>query len=114
VSQHAASLVKAALACAVVAAVPVAVPAWAQNTQNEYRPTGTRIISQTEAAGPDMGRRLLRLTSACVNRRYDSEVVSLPQGQQIDFIASALRDYAIDGLWARSEAMALAMGGVGQ
>jgi hypothetical protein len=104
VSHHAASLVKAALACAVVAAVAAAVPARAQNTQEEYRPTGTRIISQTEAADPDMGRRLLRLTSACVNRRYDSEVVSLLRNGNPEVVA-----YAAEGIRDRDNQSPLAL-----
>ncbi len=103
-SLNAASLVKAALACAVVAALPAAVPARAQNTQDEYRPTGTRIISQTEAADPDLGRRLLRLTSACVNRRYGSEVVSLLRHGNPEVVA-----YAAEGIRERENQSPLAL-----
>lgn len=73
----------------------LAMPADAQNTQDEYRPTGTRIISQTQAADPDMGRRLLKTTAACVNRRFGNEVVSLLRNgnpEVVAYAAAGIRD----------------------
>ncbi|MXO72288.1 hypothetical protein [Alteraurantiacibacter buctensis] len=55
----------------------IAGSAQAQNTQNVYRPTGTRIISQTEQADLQDGRRLLKLVGACVVGRFPAEAVAL-------------------------------------
>lgn len=70
-----------------------AVPAGAQNTQEEYRPTGTRIISQQEQADPDFSRRLLKETAACVNRYDAVAVVALLRGE-----GQAALDYAAQGI----------------
>lgn len=71
------------------AAVPVA----AQNTQEEYRPTGTRIISQQQEADPDYSRRLLKETAACVNRYDAAAVVALLRGGNQPAL-----DYAAEGI----------------
>ncbi|MCL6251912.1 hypothetical protein M3P36_12770 [Altererythrobacter sp. KTW20L] len=84
------SLSLAALAALVVS---TAIPAEAQNTQNSYRPTGTRIISQQEEADPDYSRRLLKETAACVNRYDSSGVVGLLRGGN-----QAALDYAAGGI----------------
>jgi hypothetical protein len=77
--------------CALV--LSVSVPAAAQNTQEEYRPTGTRIISQQQQADPDFSRRLLKETAACVNRYDAVAVVALLRGE-----GQAALDYAAEGI----------------
>ncbi|MEO5707014.1 MAG: hypothetical protein ABIT10_06250 [Alteraurantiacibacter sp.] len=71
----------------------VAVPAAAQNTQEEYRPTGTRIISQQEEADPDFSRRLVKRTAACVHRSDAAGVLALLRGGRQDAL-----DYAAAGI----------------
>lgn len=70
-------------------------PALAQNTQEEYRPTGTRIISQPEAPDPDYGRKLLKRMSACISRYDAAGVVALLRGGNqaaVDYAAAGFRD----------------------
>jgi hypothetical protein len=76
-------------------AVCIAVPATAQNTQNSYRPTGTRIISQTEEADPDYSRKLLKETAACVNRYDAAGVLAVLRGGNqpaLDYAAEGIRN----------------------
>lgn len=82
----------------------LATPAQAQNTQDEYRPTGTRIVSQAQTADPDTGRRLLRLTAACVNRRFGAEVVTLLRSGNPEAVA-----YAAEGIRDRDDQSPLAL-----
>lgn len=76
-------------------ALCMALPAAAQNTQNAYRPTGTRIISQQEEADPDYSRRLLKETAACVNRYDAAGVVALLRGGNqpaLEYAAEGIRN----------------------
>lgn len=78
-----------------LAAGLAAAPARAQNTQEEYRPTGTRIISQPEAPDPDYSRKLLKRMSACISRYDAAGVVALLRGGNqaaLDYAAAGFRD----------------------
>lgn len=85
-----------AVSCLLVTALAaLSLPAQAQNTQEEYRPTGTRIISQAEAPDPEYGRKLMKRMSACIER-YDAQgVVALLRGGNqaaVDYAAAGFRD----------------------
>jgi hypothetical protein len=88
-------MIRSLFLVAAVSGAALAVPAQAQNTQEEYRPTGTRIISQAEAPDPDYSRKLLKRMSACISR-YDAEgVVALLRGGNqpaVDYAATGFRD----------------------
>lgn len=88
-------MIRSLILGAAVSLAALAVPAQAQNTQEEYRPTGTRIISQSEAPDPDYSRKLLKRMSFCINRYNADGVVELLRGgnqSAVDYAAAGFRD----------------------
>lgn len=88
-------MIRSLILGATVSLAVLAVPVQAQNTQEEYRPTGTRIISQPEAPDPDYSRKLLKRMSACISRYDAAGVVALLRGGNqtaVDYAATGFRD----------------------
>ena len=77
------------------AALGAVAPAQAQNFQDRYRPTGTRIVSQAEQVEVRDSRELVKLTAACVVRRYPDDVVALLRSghpEAFAYAAEGIRD----------------------